>query len=237
MKQRAVSILMLGLSVSLLTSTLSNATPSFKGELNREQIKNNKLELVNKEYNEYLKYIEDKKRKEEEEKQRLLKQKQLEEQKRREKERKAKVKVKITYNPYNLLEASNITKKDAYKMLKGTRLQTLSNAYVYMEQLYGVNAIYLMALSAEESGWGRSQLAITHNNIGGIKSGNRYKYFDNWYDCLNYKAKLLKNQYLTEGGSYFNGYSIWNVNEKYCEQKTWSNNINSIAYGLLNKLK
>lgn len=91
MKKQAVSILMLGLSVSLLTSTLSNAMPSFKGELNREQIKNSRLELVNKEYNEYLKYIEDKKRKEEEEKQRLLKQRQLEEQKKREKEKKAKV--------------------------------------------------------------------------------------------------------------------------------------------------
>lgn len=92
MKKQAVSILMLGLSISLLTSTLSNAMPSFQGELNREQIKNNRLELVNKEYNEYLKYIEDKKRKEEE-KQRLLKQKQLEEQKRREREKKAEMKV------------------------------------------------------------------------------------------------------------------------------------------------
>lgn len=93
MKKQAVSILMLGLSVSLLTSTLSNAMPSFRGELNREQIKNNRLELVNKEYNEYLKYIENKKRKEDEEKQRLLKQKQLEEQKKREREKKSKAKI------------------------------------------------------------------------------------------------------------------------------------------------
>lgn len=142
----------------------------------------------------------------------------------------------VTYNPYNLLEPSNITREEAYIMLEGTALQTLSNAYVYMEELYGVNAIYLMSLSAEESGWGRSQLAITHNNIGGIKSSNGWMYFSDWGECLDYKARLLKNQYLSENGYYFNGYSIWNVNIKYCEQNTWADNINSIAYGLLNKI-
>ena len=142
----------------------------------------------------------------------------------------------VTYNPYNLLEPSNITREEAYIMLEGTALQTLSNAYVYMEELYGVNAIYLMSLSAEESGWGRSQLAITHNNIGGIKSSNGWMYFSDWGECLDYKARLLKNKYLSENGDYFNGYSIWNVNIKYCEQNTWADNINSIAYGLLNKI-
>ena len=142
----------------------------------------------------------------------------------------------VTYNPYNLLEPSNITREEAYIMLEGTALQTLSNAYVYMEELYGVNAIYLMSLSAEESGWGRSQLAITHNNIGGIKSSNGWMYFSDWGECLDYKARLLKNQYLSENGDYFNGYSIWNVNIKYCEQNTWADNISSIAYGLLNKI-
>lgn len=142
----------------------------------------------------------------------------------------------VTYNPYNLLEPSNITREEAYIMLEGTALQTLSNAYVYMEELYGVNAIYLMSLSAEESGWGRSQLAITHNNIGGIKSSNGWMYFSDWGECLDYKARLLKNQYLSENGDYFNGYSIWNVNIKYCERNTWADNINSIAYGLLNKI-
>ena len=142
----------------------------------------------------------------------------------------------VTYNPYNLLEPSNITREEVYIMLEGTALQTLSNAYVYMEELYGVNAIYLMSLSVEESGWGRSQLAITHNNIGGIKSSNGWMYFSDWGECLDYKARLLKNQYLSENGYYFNGYSIWNVNIEYCEQNTWADNINSIAYGLLNKI-
>ena len=143
----------------------------------------------------------------------------------------------ITYNPHNLLEPSNITREQAYQMLEGKALQTLSNAYVYMEEFYGVNAIYLMALSAEESAWGRSNLAITKNNIGGIKaSDGSWRYFNSWGDCLDYKARLLKNQYLSENGSYYNGLSIWDVNEMYCEQKTWSDNINNIANDLINKI-
>ena len=143
----------------------------------------------------------------------------------------------ITYNPHNLLEPSNITREQAYQMLEGKALQTLSNAYVYMEELYGVNAIYLMALSAEESAWGRSNLAITKNNRGGIKAPDgSWRYFNSWGDCLDYKTRLLKNQYLSENGSYYNGLSIWNVNEMYCEQKTWSDNINNIANGLISKI-
>ena len=164
----------------------------------------------------------------------LERQKQEELERQRIAEEKKKV---ITYNPHNLLEPSNITREQAYQMLEGKALQTLSNAYVYMEELYGVNAIYLMALRAEESAWGRSELAITKNNIGGIKaSDGSWRYFDSWGDCLDYKTRLLKNQYLSENGSYYNGLSIWNVNEMYCEQKTWSDNINNIANGLISKI-
>lgn len=161
-------------------------------------------------------------------------QRQLEEIKR---QRIISEKNKPNYNLYNILEPSNLTRDQAYQMLEGTALQSLSRAYVYMEELYGVNAIFLMSLSAEESGYGTSNLARTRNNIGGIKNNDgSWRLFSDWGECLNYKAKLLKDYYLTEDGDYFNGYSIFNINEKYCEQKTWSDNINQIANELLNKL-
>lgn len=171
-------------------------------------------------------------------------QRQLEEEERLrqeelERQRLAEIEVNrvVTYNPYNLLEPSNMTREEMYKVLEGTALQTLSNAYIYAEELYGVNALFLVAISAEESGWGRSNLAISHNNLGGIKgSDGSYRYFNSWGECIDYKARLLKNQYLSEDGSCFNGYSVWDVNIKYCEQNTWADNVSSIAYELLNKL-
>lgn len=141
------------------------------------------------------------------------------------------------YNPYNLLEPSNITREQMYNLLEGTALQSLSNGYVYMEEIYGINSLFLVSISAEESGWGTSSLAINNNNIGGIKlSDGGWAYFSDWFDCLNYEAELLYNEYLSENGSYFNGYSIWDVNIKYCEGNQWSENINLIAYELLNKI-
>lgn len=142
-----------------------------------------------------------------------------------------------SYNPHNLLESSNITTDQAYELLEGSNLQGLARGYTYIEELYGINALWLMALSIEESGYGWSSLAINNNNIGGIK--DRYggwAVFNDFYDCLSYKADLLYNEYLSEDGLYFNGYSIWDVNIKYCEGNQWSENINAIAYELLSKI-
>lgn len=140
------------------------------------------------------------------------------------------------YNPYNLRELSNLSEAQIYKMLEGSALQSLSRAYYYAEKEYNVNAIFLMALNSEESGYGRSSLAQSHNNIGGVKQGNSWRYFNSWGDSLNYIANLIDKYYLTEGGAYYNGPSIWNVNTRYCEGTTWSGNINSIANDLLAKL-
>lgn len=220
----------------LLTSNLINyPTPTFVAVQTTEEVDS----VIKRDYRNFydesmLKYEKVKIQKEI---QRQLEQERLK-QKELEKIRIEEQKNSITYNPYNLLEPSNITREQAYQMLEGKALQTLSNAYVYMEELYGVNAIYLMALSAEESLWGRSNLAISNNNIGGIKSSDGgWRYFDNWYDCLDYKTRLLKNQYLSEDGSYYNGYSIWDVNDMYCEQTTWADNINQIANELINKIR
>lgn len=140
------------------------------------------------------------------------------------------------YNPYNLRELSNLSESQIYKMLEGSALQTLSRAYYYAEKEYNVNVIFLMALNSEESGHGRSSLAQSHNNIGGVKNGSSWRYFNDWGESLNYIANLIDKYYLTEGGDYYNGPSIWNVNVKYCEGTTWADNLNNIVNDLLAKL-
>lgn len=139
------------------------------------------------------------------------------------------------YNPNNLRELSNLSESQIYKMLEGSALQTLSRAYFYAEKEYNVNAIFLMALNSEESGHGRSPLAQSHNNIGGVKDGNSWRYFNDWGESLNYIANLIDKNYLTEGGDYYNGPSIWDVNVKYCEGTTWSGNLNNVVNDLLSK--
>ena len=141
------------------------------------------------------------------------------------------------FNPYNLLEPSNVTREQMYAILEGTALQSLSNGYVYMEELYGINALFLVAISAYESGWGTSSLAIYNNNLGGIKANDgSWAYFNDWFECISYKTDLLYNQYLIPTGAYYNGTSTWNINVRYCEEGYWADNINAIAYELLSKI-
>ena len=140
------------------------------------------------------------------------------------------------FNPYNLRELSNLSERQIYNMLEGSALQTLSRAYYYYEKEYNVNAIFLMALNSEESGHGRSSLAITHNNLGGVKQGNSWRYFNDWGESLQYIANLIDTMYLTPGGSYYYGESIWNVNTKYCEGTQWATNLINIANGLIRKI-
>ena len=151
----------------------------------------------------------------------------------------------ITFDPANLLSPSNMSVEDMYHVLKGTGLYELAPVYIEAENTYGVNALFIAGLSAEESGWGTSRRAIYDNNLTGLgvysnssKGINAYTKRDN----ILMTTRLLKNSYLTPGGSYYNGLSIQAVNTRYCigvngtTDYNWSAKITSIATGLLNKV-
>lgn len=141
------------------------------------------------------------------------------------------------FNPNNLLEKSNLTRDDAYRMLKGSRLQSVSSHYIYAEETYGVNAIFLMGLTSLESGHGTSNIAINNNNIGGVRKGSgEYSSFSSWESCISYIANLISKYYLKDGATYFSGHSIWDVNENYCENSDWADKIVSIGKGLMSNL-
>lgn len=141
-------------------------------------------------------------------------------------------------NINNLKEVSNISKEKLYEILEGTALQELSEYYVQYEEIYGVNAIFVVALTAEESGWGNSYRAVHHNNLSGfnISSDDSYYAFNTKQESLEATYRLLSQEYLNEDGAYYNGLSIYNVNERYCNDGgtySWSNNISTI----INELK
>lgn len=142
------------------------------------------------------------------------------------------------FNPYDLRESSNLTRDKAYKMLEGSALQSVADAYVYAEEVYGVNAIFIMALTSVESAYGRSELAMYRNNIGGVKGMNGdWAYFSDWGECIMYIASFLSESYLSEDGMFFNGYSVDDINIKYCQDDSdWAGMIMSIGYNLLSKV-
>ena len=173
-------------------------------------------------------------RKEAEEKARLEK----EEQQRLEEARR---KSAPHFNPDNVGELSNLSKEQISKMLEGTALHTLVNAYYWYEQEYQVNAVFLMALTAEESGWGRSSLAINNNNISGHKNARgEWANYSSWGECLEESFRLLGNEYIKPTGKFYTGASIYDINHTYCPDpenpNSWANNITRIGYELMDKL-
>ena len=63
---------------------------------------------------------------------------------------------------------SNISAKEAEKMLeKYPKLHGLGEAFVKAEKKKGVNALYMLGLACLESNYGRSNFAVERNNLYG----------------------------------------------------------------------
>lgn len=178
---------------------------------------------------------------EELERKRLEEAKRIEEENlRKEQERAAEEKrmASVGFDSENLLSLSNITSNEMYEILKGTGLEDVAQALIDAERQYGVNAIIIAALAAEESGWGNSDRAINQNNLTGYAVYHhlsRGGEFSSRGESVLSTAKLLRESYLEESGQYHNGVSLRAVNIKYSANKKWAENIKSISEGLVNK--
>lgn len=137
----------------------------------------------------------------------------------------------------DLRTPSNATAEDIEKMLAGTKLAGLGQAFVDAEKTYGVNALYMMGLAAEESGYGTSNYAVKRNNLygwGAVDSNpDLAKHFETKYSATLFVASKLKANYLTEGGAYHEGYSARSVDVHYCTDKKHADKIVSCINYLL----
>ena len=86
---------------------------------------------------------------------------------------------------------------------------------------HGVDPIFLAAISAQESGWGKYDHG--RNNIFGIMSGE--KSFASYYDCIEYTANLLSKYYIAEGRT-----TPDLIQPKYCPSPTnWDSKVADCA--------
>lgn len=121
-----------------------------------------------------------------------------------------------------VLSKSNMTVEELEKGLLYD-LKPLAKDFLKVEEEEGVNALFFSALCAYESGWGREH---RNNNLGGW--GN-YKY-ESKQDFVYRVGKLIKDNYLTEGGVYFNGYEVEDVNKEYNKEigAEWGRNVRKL---------
>ena len=148
--------------------------------------------------------------------------------------------LKISYD-MDLRTKSNLTESDLEKAFKNTGMAGLGKYFVQAEKEYGVNALYLASLGANESAWGTSDFAKERNNLFGWQSYdsnlNATKYFETKGDGVLVVAKSLSKNYLTEGGCYFNGYTMKDVSKKYASDKEHSTKIYSVMKTIVSRIE
>lgn len=141
----------------------------------------------------------------------------------------------------DLRQPSGITPEKAEIALEGTLLSGLGKTFVEAENLYGVNAYYLMSHAAWESEWGKSNLTQKKNNLFGFQAYDATpfesaKKFESKEESILIVAEYLKREYLNPNGEYYNGSNLLGVNKKYATDKDWSKGIGSIMKKFVKKV-
>lgn len=101
-------------------------------------------------------------------------------------------------------------------------LVDLAEDFVAAEERYGVNAVFLAALAAFESGWGRH--CFRENNIFGWSG----KSFETKSECIDFVASKIAEYYLSEDGKYYHGTDLYGVNCSYNGSNVWLENVAAI---------
>lgn len=103
--------------------------------------------------------------------------------------------------------------------------------FIAAEEKYGINAVFLAAVAAFESGWGR--YCFLENNIFGWSG----KSFDSKSECIDFVASKLSENYLSEDGKNFHGTDLYGVNVSYNGSKIWLENVARIMSKINMKAK
>lgn len=121
--------------------------------------------------------------------------------------------------------------KEDFKILIGNTKQDTSKFFYDNSDLiydicekYELNEIFFCGLIAGESGWNIvSNHRRTYNYISLMANG-KLKQFSSVEDGLEQAAKALHNNYLTEGGSFYCGKTLYGVKTRFCpNSSTWVN--------------
>ncbi|MFS9171662.1 glucosaminidase domain-containing protein [Streptococcus infantis] len=136
--------------------------------------------------------------------------------------------------------AAELDKVYSLMNIQGSRLAGKGEVFKEAEKRYQVNALYLMAHSALESAWGRSQIAKDKNNFFGITAYDTTPYdsaksFDNVDKGILGAAKWIRENYIDEGRTYLGNKSS-GMNVLYASDPYWGEKIASIMMTINSKL-
>ena len=126
-----------------------------------------------------------------------------------------------------LLEPSQATSETLFAALHH-QLKPLATTFLAAEKETGVNAYFLCAVAALESGWGRSRVAQEKNNLFGWTGKGGYQTFSSTEECILEVARRIKKLYLSPEGPYFHGYTVQDVNVCYNGSDAWQREVENL---------
>lgn len=134
---------------------------------------------------------------------------------------------------------TGISKEDFKKLISNVKYDTSkffyeNSDYIYdLCQEYQINEIFFCGLISAESGWNiASNHRRTHNYIS-LMSKNGLIPYNSVEEGLTVAAKALHNNYLTEGGKFYHGKTLYGVKTKFCPaSSTWV----ELVYGRMEQI-
>lgn len=126
----------------------------------------------------------------------------------------------------DITQPTHLSGAELNKALEGTSLAGLGDAFQQMEERWGVNALFGVAVAAHESAWGNSQLARTRNNLFGIAAydgneGAAYS-FPSMEACVDHWGEMIKDVYFNRGYT-----NLSSVNSIYASDQAWAHKVHA----------
>lgn len=123
----------------------------------------------------------------------------------------------------NILQKTGVTASQLDSAMKSIRsdhmLSDALDAIVAAENKHGINALFIAAHAATETGWGHSLMARTKNNLFGFNAVDsnpgRANVYPSKAASVEHYSQFLMDNYLQPGGRYFNGATPHGVMVRY----------------------
>lgn len=137
--------------------------------------------------------------------------------------------INVSFEPTDVRIKSEISPRALNIALEGTGLNGLGEAYVNAENQSGVNAVFIVAITVLESGWGESRLAKEKFNVSGFTAydSNPYHFatsFDSLDECIMVTGETLRETYVLNDLT-----SVYNIGHVYASDEQWASKIVDIV--------
>ncbi len=128
------------------------------------------------------------------------------------------------------------------KVGTSSKMYNTGNTLVTMQDTYGVNALLMTGVAANESAWGKSNIALTKNNLFGLNAvdsspGQSANYYSDVSTCIqDFAETYMSKRYLRPGYTYHKGGFLGNkasgINVSYASDPYWGEKAAQYAYML-----